>query len=349
MSREHAVPQVAATLMLFTFNHSRFLRAALDSITSQSVRPEELVLCDDGSTDNSQEILTEFAAVHGGVYRIRLLLHKKNGGLSRMLNAAFAAATTDLCVIMSADDVSGATRIERLWSSYCQRGPKIRMWSSNAEIIDSTGTKHGQYYHRGFHPLSTAEGLAASMNGVLGATEAVHREVWKVFGEIPDGIYQEDVLLPFRAALIGSVEYLDEVLVGYRFHDANIHFGGVQGGPRHSAAEQQRRRIKQITNQLLIARSRLHDLEVIRHEARITVAQREKLEQICQATLRGLEWEYKIATGPVVRSCFTVLGAWKAGVSIRKCTRFLLMRWWPRTYTKVMLLWWQSRPRAKVC
>jgi glycosyltransferase involved in cell wall biosynthesis len=338
-------PKGGVSILFFSYNHSRFLQEALDSITNQSMRPEELVLCDDGSIDDSQEILASFARKHSDLYRIHLLLRKENSGLARMLNDAMAAATSELCVIMSGDDVSRSTRVERLWASYSNHSRPIMMWSSNAEILDFAGRSVGMYHDRGFRPVSTAEGFAACMNGVLGATEAVHREVWRVFGAIPEGVYQEDVLLPFRAALLGSVEYLDEALVGYRFHDSNIHFGGVRAGAKHSAAELHRRQKRLIGNQVVIAQSRLRDLEVVRREGRIADGQLARLEKICNSTLCSVRWEQEIAAGSVMRSGFNVLRALWAGVPLKRCVRFLVMRWWPVLYSRVMLMWWRSRPR----
>src|SRR5262249_10368091 len=57
-----AMSDSSISVAMCTFNGERFLQAQLESIATQSVLPDELIVCDDGSSDNSREIIEQFAS-----------------------------------------------------------------------------------------------------------------------------------------------------------------------------------------------------------------------------------------------------------------------------------------------
>ena len=93
-----------AVVMIF-LDAARFLREALDSVVAQTWRDWELVLVDDGSTDDSPAIAREYVEKHPE--RIRYVIHPggANRGLSASRNAGIAATTASLVAFLDADDV----------------------------------------------------------------------------------------------------------------------------------------------------------------------------------------------------------------------------------------------------
>lgn len=92
---------IRLSVIIPNYNHAPFLKRCLDSVLSQSRLPEELLVLDDGSTDNSLEILEVYAQRHPN---IRILRNDSNQGLNRGLVRLLAEASGDYIYGLGADD-----------------------------------------------------------------------------------------------------------------------------------------------------------------------------------------------------------------------------------------------------
>lgn len=95
-------------MIMSVYNSSAFLREAISSILNQSYQNFEFIIVDDGSVDESLEIIHSF---HDP--RIRVVKNTQNKGLAFSLNRAIELARTEYIVRMDADDISLPTRLER--------------------------------------------------------------------------------------------------------------------------------------------------------------------------------------------------------------------------------------------
>lgn len=100
-----ATKQLQVTVIIPTFNRSRYLGAAIDSILAQSVPAGEVILVDDGSTDDTRALAGSYGS------RVRYL-HKENGGKSSALNLGLKHATGDLIWIFDDDDIAAPRGLE---------------------------------------------------------------------------------------------------------------------------------------------------------------------------------------------------------------------------------------------
>jgi glycosyltransferase involved in cell wall biosynthesis len=98
------------SVLIPNYNCSLFIGRAIDSIINQTVSNWELLICDDGSVDNSVTIIRQWQEKDG---RIRLLINERNEGHIYSYNRLFREAAGDYIMIQDADDWSDATRIER--------------------------------------------------------------------------------------------------------------------------------------------------------------------------------------------------------------------------------------------
>ena len=89
------------SVVMPNYNHGRYLRAALGAIVAQSLQPLEVLVIDDGSTDDSVAILREIEAKHAVV---RVLVNERNMGPSATLNRGFREAAGQFINVTSADD-----------------------------------------------------------------------------------------------------------------------------------------------------------------------------------------------------------------------------------------------------
>ena len=98
------------SVIMGIYNCAPYLEEAIQSILNQTLTSWELILCDDGSTDDTCEIAKRFAEQDE---RIILLRNEKNLGLNKTLNKCLAAASGDLIARMDGDDISLPDRLEK--------------------------------------------------------------------------------------------------------------------------------------------------------------------------------------------------------------------------------------------
>ncbi len=135
----NTVPNVA--MIMPVYNAGRFLRECLDSIFAQTFHYFILIVCDDGSRDDSLRILAEYAARDS---RLRILKNEKNMGVTRTCNKLLAAVPPECEYIarMDADDVCKPDRLERQ-VRFLSDHPELCGVGSSLEIIDEQSRTTG--------------------------------------------------------------------------------------------------------------------------------------------------------------------------------------------------------------
>jgi len=96
MSSLNTVDQPLVSVVITTYNHGQYLRKSINSILNQTYVNLEIIVIDDGSTDNTSEIIKEFSQV---VYH-----YQKNAGLSNARNTGIDICHGDYVVFLDADD-----------------------------------------------------------------------------------------------------------------------------------------------------------------------------------------------------------------------------------------------------
>ena len=98
------------SVLMGVYNCENTLAEAIDSIIQQTYTNWELIICDDGSNDNTLKIAMEYAEKDS---RIRILKNNKNIGLNATLNRCWKNATGDYIARMDGDDISLIDRFEK--------------------------------------------------------------------------------------------------------------------------------------------------------------------------------------------------------------------------------------------
>ena len=101
---------IKISVVVPVYNEQDYLKKGVESIINQTYKNLEIILVDDGSTDNSPQICDYYAEMDS---RIRVI-HKKNGGIINAKKAGIAAATGDYILDMDGDDWIEEDRIEYL-------------------------------------------------------------------------------------------------------------------------------------------------------------------------------------------------------------------------------------------
>lgn len=218
MSHEQE-PRVS--VLIANYNYGRFLRDAVGSALAQAYPRVEIVVVDDGSTDDSREILAGYGK------RIVTVL-KANGGHASAINAGVARCQGELVALLDSDDVFLPGKIERVVRAY-RRSPRAVLIHHRLRTIDALGAPRGFGWPRdvwsgdvrertartgGWWPRPTTSAMTFArsfLQRILPMREDSEpgQAIW------PDA-YAGD-LAPFFGEIIG----IPEVLTHYRVHGDN--------------------------------------------------------------------------------------------------------------------------------
>jgi glycosyltransferase involved in cell wall biosynthesis len=209
----------SVTLGLITFNQRKFVEEAVLAALGQTHRSLEVVICDDASEDGTFELASSTVAATPTRHYVRLHQNRQRLGINNF-NQLLSLSTGDLIVIAHGDDISSPARVERIVQAWLSSGSS--MITSNAQEIDAEGNLLGDANLPGAIPDNSLVGIAANgWNPTLwGAVLAIHRDVFDVFGPLDpnQSVLTTDWILPFRAASINGIKYIDEKLVRIRRH-----------------------------------------------------------------------------------------------------------------------------------
>ncbi len=121
------------SVLMSVHNGQRYLKDAIVSILHQTFTDYEFLIINDGSTDNSKNIIESF-----NDSRIRLVDNPRNVGLVKSLNRGLQLARGELIARQDADDISHLTRLEQQ-VRFLNAQPKIALIGTQARLIDQKG------------------------------------------------------------------------------------------------------------------------------------------------------------------------------------------------------------------
>ena len=102
---------IEISIIMGIYNCEKYLRASIDSVLSQTFKRWELIMCDDGSIDNTYNIAKEYQEKYPD--KIILLKNDKNLGLNQTLNNCLEKAKGKYIARQDGDDVSVKDRLEK--------------------------------------------------------------------------------------------------------------------------------------------------------------------------------------------------------------------------------------------
>jgi len=222
------VPRVSVVVP--NFNHARFLRKRVDSILSQTFQDFELILLDDCSTDDSRDILREYASDS----RVRLEFNEVNSGSTfKQWNKGVRLAHGKYVWIAESDDYADERLLEKLVARLDEKPGAVltycRSWQVSADgfqdsyLPDFGSHKWAQdFWADGNEECRT---YLVHCNTVLSASSVVFRRgvYWQVGGADESLLLCGDWKTWASMALTGgTICYVGEPLNYYRFHDASV-------------------------------------------------------------------------------------------------------------------------------
>lgn len=209
------------SIAMATYNGERFLKAQLDSFARQTLLPFELVACDDGSTDNTMDILRQFAAE--AAFPVRIYRNPERLGIRDNFLRALEICEGDLVAFSDQDDV---------WLP-----EKLAACAAGFEPNDVTAVTHGvSFADAGLKPVGGGwpralrfEAAWLAPRNILdvcfaGSSMVLRRQVAAPLlanSELRQAFIAYDMAMGFLALACGRVISKKEILSLHRCHDEN--------------------------------------------------------------------------------------------------------------------------------
>ena len=201
--------------IVLSYNQQEYIKGAIESALNQSYQPLEILISDDGSTDNSIDIIKKTIDAYIGPHTIRLNINDKNLGVAYHKEYLTRIAAGDIIICGDGDDVSDCNRTQKIVDEF-KADDNCMYVHSYAKVINSTNQLVQYFISPGLSDFKKLYSAAAARSLALGATAAWRKEVVTDFQPLIPSVWSDDLIFGFRALLIGSVRYIDEPLVGYR-------------------------------------------------------------------------------------------------------------------------------------
>lgn len=203
------------SIIMATYNQASYIEESLRSILEQGFRDYEIIVVNDGSTDDTEKVLEPYRD------KIRYL-YQPNAGPAAAHNLGFKHSEGDLIAFLNSDDLWMPDKLEKQ-VRYLDDHPNVGLVHADYMKIDALGNPMGPNIHSLQRPSMTLSDLVRKNTVWIGTV--IIRKPWieKVNGLDPGSNPTEDFDLWVRLAYCGCVfGYVPEVLAKWRRHPTNI-------------------------------------------------------------------------------------------------------------------------------
>lgn len=214
------------SVALCTYNGANYLSQQLESIFQQSYPVQEIVVCDDGSTDNTIPILKDFAAQHPGI--LHLYQNTHNLGGRKNFEQCYNRCNGDVIFFCDQDDLWHPEKVAKTLQHF-DANPDCWAIASDAVLIDEAGNPLGANFWQelGFNLEDVIkfshnklwEFIISYHNVVAGAMLAIKKEA-KPFilpFHFPYDIWHDE-WITVALSVMDKIKLVPDTLVSYRIH-----------------------------------------------------------------------------------------------------------------------------------
>lgn len=216
MNKLHSVSPPISVL-LSCYNGARWLDEAINSVLSQTFGDFEFIIVDDGSTDNSPEIIKRYAVQDARI----VVIAKSNSGLADSLNVGIRQARGEWIARLDADDICEPARLE-IQLAKARQNPGLVFIGSGLLEIDENGNALKIYHYPARHAL-LIRNLYTARKFPPHSSAFYRTDVVRSIGAYRSRIRRaQDKDLWLRLSEAGQLTAMDEPLVKIRKHSGQI-------------------------------------------------------------------------------------------------------------------------------
>lgn len=210
------IPMVNVSVIVPVYNHEEYIEDCVESILPQTYRNFEVIVVDDGSTDNTAEKLLK--------YRDKInYLYKENGGGASALNVGIKASKGNYIAWLSSDDMFLPEKLE-LQIKRFEEDPELGLVHSDWYTIDKKGKITGHEKASNYGKDKVILELLKH-NFINGSTTMIRRECFLKVGLFDENMrYSADGDLWSRLIRYYEFGHIPLPLIKYRWHDKNLSY-----------------------------------------------------------------------------------------------------------------------------
>ena len=206
--------QIKVSVIIPTFNRADFLKIAIESVLKQDCKDFEIIITNDNSEDNTQEVVKEFSNK-----RIRYIRHKENMGVSAARNSAIKASKGEYIAFLDDDDEWLPEKLKIQLKKIEKSSEKICGVYSNFFIVKNSEKKSAIINPRIINKRGNLFEQFALGNPIQTSTVLIRRKCLEKVGLFDESIsYMEDRDLWIRLSIKWDFEFIDEPLIKVHLH-----------------------------------------------------------------------------------------------------------------------------------
>ena len=215
-------PSVKISVVVPLYNHREFIGEAIASIFRQTVAPAEVIVVDDGSTDDSADVMRRLCERHPEI----VFWSQPNQGAHQALNAAIHRATGEFIAILNSDDVYAPRRLESCAAAMMADAGTAAV-ATHVRFIGPDGEQiTNAWYQQALTVLDQTGDLPLALANanllVSTSNYFIRRSVFRQVGYFSPLRYTHDLDFALRLLASGkALRLLPEALLDYRLHGRN--------------------------------------------------------------------------------------------------------------------------------
>lgn len=213
------------SVAMTTFNGEKYIRKQIESILNQSMKVDEIIVCDDGSTDKTVEILRE--------YPVTVYQNEKNLGYRLNFKKAMSLCTQEYTFLCDQDDIWKPDKVKTM-IEIMQKNPNIHVLASSFEYIDSKDNlilmkQKKNFSNNNLYPrFVKSEALVSvgfdeylPMNYFQGCSLVLDKWIKDLVLKNFDDRLPHDWLISMIASSYQGMFFFNKALFKYRLHENN--------------------------------------------------------------------------------------------------------------------------------
>lgn len=243
------VSKSTISIAMCTFNGADYLQEQLVSIAKQTRLPDELVVCDDGSTDSTLQILDEFKKKV--LFPVIIHCNKKRLGATKNFEKVITLCKGEIIVLCDQDDVWLPQKLEKIEELFKENPNAGYIFSDGIIVNEKLQLLNFTLWER-FLFTKTARKrfeqghqnqveILIHHNVVTGATMAFRKNLKDLILPIPKKWVHDEWIALLASAVGASGIFVDEPLIKYRLHDRQLIGIGIGSDKKFNLIEQFKR------------------------------------------------------------------------------------------------------------
>lgn len=215
---------ISFSVLICTYNGENYIEEQINSILSQGVEYEDIIISDDGSTDNTLTIVHDVFSKHSVNYRV--LEGPKSGVLQNFLNG-IKNSSSDYLFISDQDDVWHKNRVKNFQKRF-KKSTEPHLIYSDARVVDKDLKVISESFiqYQRLRPNIIDDDSILLTNCVQGASCAINFSLIKKVAELESNLLSKIIIHDWLFVLIakyyGKIDFINIATIDYRQHNKNL-------------------------------------------------------------------------------------------------------------------------------